>query len=249
MLILPAIDLRAGQCVRLTQGDYAQERVYDSDPVRVAQEFEAQGAVWIHVVDLDGAKRGEPQNWSEIEGIVKGVNAFIEFGGGVRSVETARRLLDFGVARVVVGTKLVQDPELGAKMFSEFGERVVAGIDARDGKAAVSGWIVQSSITAVELACQVQEKGARRIILTDIGRDGMLTGPNCELLRQVSSKVTTPLVHSGGIGALDDLKLLYDMGEIRPEGVIVGRAIYEGSFTVAQAIEFLASLDRSNRIG
>jgi len=244
-LILPAIDLRGGQCVRLTQGDYARERIYDSDPVRVAEEFADQGALWIHVVDLDGAKSGEPQNWGSIEAIAKGVGdtARIEVGGGVRSLEVARRLLDCGVARVVVGTKLVEDQELAERMFSELKEQIVAGIDARQGRVAVAGWVEQSLVTATELAVEMERLGARRIILTDIAQDGMLTGPNLELLNSVSAAVKIPIIHSGGIGALEDLALLFDKSDRRPEGVIVGRAIYERRFTVRQSVETVASFE------
>lgn len=248
MLILPAIDLRGGHCVRLTQGDYAQEKIYDSDPVRVASEFESQGATWIHVVDLDGAKSGEPQNWDAIEQVVKAVSAAVEVGGGVRSLETARRLLDLGVARVIVGTKLVEDHALAARMFSELGERVVAGLDARDGNVAVAGWVTQSNIGVVELAKVMEDLGAKRFILTDIAQDGMLTGPNVDLLNSVMNAVSVPIIHSGGIGDLGDLKVLYDKEGKRPEGVIVGRAIYEGRFNVKQAVEFLASFQSQARI-
>jgi len=241
MLILPAIDLRGGYCVRLTQGDYSQERIYDSDPLRVAQEFEGQGATWIHVVDLDGAKSGAPQNWDAIASIARGVSIPIEVGGGVRSLETARRLIDAGVSRVVVGTKLVEDHDLAAEFFAVFGNNIVAGIDARDGKAAVAGWVQQSAVTAVELAKAMEALGAKRIILTDIAQDGMLSGPNLDLLGAVSSQVAIPVIHSGGIGTLEDLKLLYYMSTYRPEGVIVGRAIYEGRFSVRQAVDSLAS--------
>ncbi len=241
MLILPAIDLRAGQCVRLTQGDYAQEKVYDSDPVKVALDFQDEGAQWIHIVDLDGAKSGEPQNWDALQSILRSVDCSVEVGGGVRSPETARRLIDMGASRVVVGTKLIQDPELAAQMFAEFGEKIVAGIDARNGQVAVAGWIEQSSTTAIELAKRMESQGAKRIILTDISKDGMLSGPNLELLDAVSQAVAIPIIHSGGIGVLEDLKLLYDKAKVRPEGVIVGRAIYEGRFTVKEACELSAS--------
>jgi phosphoribosylformimino-5-aminoimidazole carboxamide ribotide isomerase len=243
MLILPAIDLRGGQCVRLTQGDYARECIYDSDPIRVAKEFQDQGAEWIHVVDLDGAKSGAPQNWESIEGIARSVNIPVEVGGGVRSIETVARLLECGVSRVVVGTKLVQDSELAGQMIGQFGDRIVAGIDAREGKVAVAGWIEQSSITAVDLAQRMEAQGVKRIILTDIAQDGMLTGPNLDLLRTVSESVGVPIIQSGGIGTLADLKLLYDIHRFRPEGVIIGRAIYEGKFTVREAVEFVASFE------
>ncbi len=241
MLVLPAIDVRGGLCVRLAQGDYGQEKIYDSNPVRIAQSFESEGATWIHVVDLDGAKCGEPQNWEVLEAIAKSVSIPIEVGGGVRSLETARKLLGLGVSRVVVGTKLVQDPELAKEFFVEFDHRVVAGIDARNGNVAVEGWVGQSSITAVELAERMQDLGAKRIILTDIAKDGMLAGPNLELLIQVGRVVEIPIIQSGGVGELTDLVRLNEMQEHRPEGVIIGRALYENRFTVKQAVELVAS--------
>jgi phosphoribosylformimino-5-aminoimidazole carboxamide ribotide isomerase len=247
MLILPAIDLRGGYCVRLTQGDYSKEKVYDSDPIRVALDFESQGAAWIHVVDLDGAKSGEPKNWESIEGIVKSVGIPIEVGGGVRSLETARRLIDLGVERVVVGTKLIEDPDLASVFFSELGARVVAGIDARDGMVAVAGWITQSTISAKDLAVRMEASGVQRVILTDIAQDGMLTGPNIKLLQEVSGAVHIPIIQSGGIGSLADLKALSDLTEGRPEGVIVGRAIYEGKFTVREAVDLCASFTYPER--
>lgn len=243
MLILPAIDVRGGLCVRLIQGDYARERIYDSDPVRVAQAFSDQGAPLIHIVDLDGARAGEPQNSEVIKRIARAVSIPVEVGGGVRSTESARRLLDAGVARVVVGTKLVQDHEFAARLFDEFGDAIVAGIDARGGKVAVAGWRQQSDVQAVDLAKTMEALGARRVILTDIAQDGMLTGPNLGLLDAVSDAVRIPIIHSGGVASLADLELLYDKARRRPEGVIVGRAVYEGRFTVAQAVEMVASFD------
>jgi len=242
MLIIPAIDIRGGLCVRLSQGDYAQEKVYASDPASVALSFEEAGAQYIHVVDLDGAKSGSPQNWTEIESLLKVVSVPIEVGGGVRSLETAKRLLDLGVARVVVGTKLVQDPDLAQRFFEELGEYVVAGIDARDGLAAVSGWTEESRISAKDLAIKMTSLGAKRIILTDIAKDGMLTGPNIHLLDEVSEAVQIPIIQSGGIGSLEHLRLLAIDPKRKPEGVITGRAIYEGLFTVKEACDLCASL-------
>jgi len=233
MIIIPAIDIRAGKCVRLTQGDYAQEKVYDDDPVAVAQGFEAEGAELIHVVDLDGAKAGEPRNKAIIERIVRAVRIPIEVGGGIRSFDSASALLDIGVSRVVVGTALVQRPDLAERLFLTFRERVVAGIDARGGKVAIGAWTEQSEVTAVDLALTMQRSGARRVILTDIARDGMLNGPNLELLEEVASQLVIPVIQSGGIGSLDHLRSLKGT---RAEGVIVGRAIYEGKFSVSEAI-------------
>jgi len=248
MLVIPAIDLRGGLCVRLIQGDYSRETAYDSDPVRVACEFAEQGAGLIHVVDLDGAKSGMPQNWGAIEAIARTCGVPIEVGGGVRSIETGQRLLDAGAARIVVGTKLVEDPGLAEMMFAEFGDQIVAGIDARQGRVAVAGWIEQSAVTAMDLARKMEALGARRLILTDIAQDGMLSGPNLELLDEVSEAVNIPIIHSGGVGDIADLKLLYDKPRRRPEGVIVGRAIYEGRFSVREAVDSVESLSASMRM-
>jgi phosphoribosylformimino-5-aminoimidazole carboxamide ribotide isomerase len=238
MLIIPAIDIRNGRCVRLIQGDYDQQRSYDADPVEMAQRFESEGATIIHVVDLDGAKSGEPQNWEVLGAIAKATSVAVEAGGGVRTLETARKLLDLGIARVVVGTKLVQDELLAAKFFQQFGDAVVAGIDARGGMVAVHGWTEQSEMPATELAQQVERQGAKRIILTDIARDGMLNGPNLDLLAHVSDSISIPIIASGGIGALEDLQALNGSAH-RPEGVIVGRAIYENKFSLAEALDSL----------
>ncbi len=233
MLIIPAIDIINGRCVRLIQGDYSQERNYDADPVEMAQTFESEGAQIIHVVDLDGAKSGEPQNWETLKAIAGSVSIPIEVGGGVRTLETAQRLLDLGIRRVIVGTKLVQDELLAARFFQELGESVVAGIDARGGMVALHGWTEQSLRPATELARQVEQQGAKRIILTDIAHDGMLNGPNLDLLAQVLSVVEIPVIASGGIGSLDHLRSL---SQSRIEGVIVGRALYENSFTLEEAL-------------
>ncbi|MGV3617079.1 MAG: 1-(5-phosphoribosyl)-5-[(5-phosphoribosylamino)methylideneamino]imidazole-4-carboxamide isomerase [Fimbriimonas sp.] len=240
MLIIPAIDLRGGRCVRLTQGDYGRETVYDLDPVEVALGFGREGAEIVHVVDLDGAKSGAPENLEIVARIVREGGLPVEFGGGVRSLETARRLLDLGVARVVVGSKLVQDAELSARFFSELGDRVVAGIDAREGKVATIGWTETSGVSAVELAQRVEAAGCRRIILTDIARDGALRGPNVDLLREVVGAVSIPVIASGGVSVVEDLRVLREAFPAGVEGVIVGKAIYEDRFTVAEAVAALA---------
>lgn len=240
MLIIPAIDLRGGRCVRLSQGDYGRETIYDLDPVEVAQRFAAEGAEIVHVVDLDGAKSGSPANLEVVARIAREGGLPVEFGGGVRTLETARKVLDFGVSRVVVGSKLVQDADLSAQFFAELGELVVAGIDARDGKVATVGWTETSEVTAVELAQRVERAGCRRIILTDIARDGELKGPNLDLLRDVVAAVGIPVIASGGVAVVEDLEILRGAFPAGVEGVIVGKAIYENRFTVAEAVAALA---------
>ncbi|HWD38893.1 MAG TPA: 1-(5-phosphoribosyl)-5-[(5-phosphoribosylamino)methylideneamino]imidazole-4-carboxamide isomerase [Fimbriimonas sp.] len=236
MLILPAIDIRGGNCVRLTQGDYAREKVYDVHPLSVAERFAEDGAEWLHVIDLDGAKSGVPQNLAAVEEIAKKTGLNVQFGGGVRSLETAASVLAAGAARFVVGTKLIEEPSLAGQFFQEFGDRVVAGIDARHGKVAIGGWLDTSGEDAGEVAVRVQRQGAARLVLTDIGRDGTLQGPNLELLKRVSSKVSIPVIQSGGISSLEDVSSLLSLGDAKPEAVIVGKALYENRFSLREAL-------------
>ena len=241
MLIIPAIDLRAGNAVRLAQGDFHRETIYDTDPVSVAGGFIDLGARWLHVVDLDGARSGEPHHWSVIEKIVR-LGVPVEFGGGIRSSESAQRVLDLGVARIVVGTRLVTDPWFAARLFADFGEKVAAGIDAREGHAASAGWEQNSLLSAEVLATNAAKDGCRRIILTDIARDGMQSGPNTELLSAVKRAVRLPVIHSGGIGSIDDIEKLTALGADAPEGVIIGRALYEGTIALEEALSVAASV-------
>jgi phosphoribosylformimino-5-aminoimidazole carboxamide ribotide isomerase len=233
LLILPAIDLRGGKCVRLIQGDYGRETVYGDDAASVAREFERDGGDVIHVVDLDAAKTGELTNLDIVASIVKSVGIPVEVGGGIRSMESAAAVLETGAARVICGTALVKEPGLAEALFDKYGERIVAGIDAREGMAAVAGWIDQSDVSAVDLAKSMEAKGCRRIILTDIARDGMLNGPNLDLLAEVAKAVSIPVIQSGGVGSLDHVRQIAEHGVA--EGVIIGRAIYEGKLTVAEA--------------
>jgi phosphoribosylformimino-5-aminoimidazole carboxamide ribotide isomerase len=235
MLIIPAIDLRGGNAVRLAQGDFGRETIYDTDPASVASGFIDSGAQWIHVVDLDGAKSGEPQHWALLEKIVR-LGVPIEFGGGVRTMETAQRLIEMGIGRVIVGTRLVTEPWFAAKMFAQFEHRVVAGIDARNGYATASAWETDSNQKAEDIARQIAGEGCKRIILTDIGRDGMQSGPNTELLVSIKRASGLPVIHSGGIGSLADLETLTSLGADVPEGVIIGRALYEGAFGLDEAL-------------
>lgn len=234
MLILPAIDLRGGMCVRLAQGDYGRETVYGEDPVALALQFEDAGATFLHLVDLDGAKSGVPENLAVIKRVVSALSIPIEVGGGIRTLETANALLDAGVERVVFGTALVRSPELAEEVFVELKKRAVAGIDVREGNVAVAGWQEESDWEAVRFAKKMQALGCQRIILTDISRDGMLSGPNLNLLRDLFAETDVAIIQSGGIGSLEDLTAVAQTG--CAEGVIVGRAFYEGRFTVPEAI-------------
>jgi phosphoribosylformimino-5-aminoimidazole carboxamide ribotide isomerase len=237
MLILPAIDLLDGECVRLVQGDYSEKTSYTSDPISVAKRFEDQGATWMHIVDLDGARSGQMLNLKIVNEIASSCNLKIEFGGGVRSMVAALTALEAGVSRIVIGSKVIQDPEAAQELFQELGERAVAGLDARAGRVAVSGWTQTSDAPVTEVARRVEAHGARRIVLTDIAKDGMLQGPNIGLLESVLGVTTIPVIQSGGISTLDDLRLLLDVSSRVPEGVIIGKAIYENRIDLGLAIE------------
>lgn len=236
MLILPAIDLLGGRCVRLFQGDYRQETVYDEDPCRVAQEFAMQGAEILHVVDLDGARSGTPANLELVSAICHAVKIPVQFGGGVRSLDTARRALDLGVHRVVIGSKLLAEPEFAEAIFAALGESAAAGIDAREGRVAVSGWTEHSDVAAEDLARRIEALGAHRFIVTDIARDGALRGPNLDFLRTMAGAVRGKVIASGGVSSLEDIRAIASLQAPNLEGVIVGRAIYEGKFTVVDAV-------------
>jgi phosphoribosylformimino-5-aminoimidazole carboxamide ribotide isomerase len=208
--------------------------VYGEDASAVARQFEEQGGDIIHVVDLDAAKSGRLENLEIVRQIVGAVKIPVEVGGGIRSRESAEAVLATGAARVICGTALVKSPGLAEVLFSAYGDRIVAGIDARDGKAAVAGWIDQSDILAVDLAISMQERGCRRIVLTDIARDGMLAGPNLGLLEVLAAALEIPIIQSGGIGSLDDVRQVAMHG--LAEGVIIGRALYEGRLSLKEAV-------------
>lgn len=235
MQIIPAIDLRGGKCVRLSQGDFARETVYSDDPGATAEAFLRAGAKWLHVVDLDGARTGSPQNLDAIRAITAHHPLHVEFGGGVRSLETIETLLGLGVRQVVLGTALVRDPELAREAFHAFPSEIVAGLDARDGKLSVSGWESDEGGDVIETAKRLSDLGAERFIVTDIATDGMLTGPNLELMARFGREVTGALVASGGVGTLEHLRALAALNP-SPAGAIVGRALYEGKFTLAEAL-------------
>ena len=235
MLILPAIDLKNGSCVRLVQGRKTDVTVYDEDPVKVAKQFADAGARMIHVVDLDGAfKGGESPNRVVVKQIVDAVAVPIEFGGGVRTIEDVQQLFDAGVARVVLGTVAVESPELLHELTGKFD--VCVGIDARDGHVMTRGWMSDTRIEAVKLAEFVVSLGVKRIVYTDISRDGMLTGPNVEQTLAVARAANVPVTASGGVSSLDDIKRLRDAGEPLLDSVIVGKALYEQKFKLEDAI-------------
>ena len=233
MIVLPAIDILDGKAVRLMQGRLDAVTVYNDDPVDQARKWVAEGAEWLHVVDLDGAVTGTPVNIDIVRAIVEAVDIPVEVGGGIRSMETLRALYDAGVTRTVLGTTLVTQPELVAEACREFAG-IVAGIDAREGKVAVEGWREGTEYGVLELVQELELLGIRRLAYTDISRDGMQTGANYGAYRALASQVDIPIIASGGVSTLDDIRDLAALGS-QIEGVIVGRALYEGTFTIAQA--------------
>lgn len=236
MLIIPAIDLIDGKTVRLTQGDYDRKTDYGIDPVEVAMSFEADGAEWLHVVDLDGAKAGSPQNLGVLRRIADATHLKIEFGGGLRDASMIEQAFAHGASRVVIGSRLAKDLPFAQVVFSEFGERVVAGIDTRNGMVATHGWLDTESLDGIEFAQRMVDLGCVRIITTDIARDGSLEGPDLEGLSRMASAVPVPIIASGGVSCLRDIEALRQLPSPGVEGVIVGKALYEGRFTLAQSI-------------
>jgi phosphoribosylformimino-5-aminoimidazole carboxamide ribotide isomerase len=233
MIILPAIDIKDGHCVRLYQGDYAQVTTYDRDPVQVARRWQEAGARWLHVVDLDGAAQGRPVNAELIGRIRAATTLHIEVGGGMRSLEHIEQILNLGVDRVILGTIALTDRTLLQNALSRWHERIVVGIDARDGWVAISGWRETSRVMATTLAAELSAAGVQRFIYTDIARDSTLSGPNLNALAEMQCAVTCPLIASGGVSSLADLRALAALGV---EGAIVGKAIYTGDVDLATAI-------------
>lgn len=237
MLVIPAIDLKNGSCVRLVQGRKTDVTVYDEDPVQVAREFARAGAQMIHVVDLDGAFRGgESPNRAVVKKILESVDVAIEFGGGIRTIDEVQQLCAAGVARVVIGTVAVESPDLLRDLIARFREGICVGIDARNGRATTRAWETETQIDAVDLARFVVNCGVQRIIYTDISRDGMLTGPNVEQTVSVARAANVRVTASGGVSSLDDIKRLRDAGEPLLDSVIVGKALYENKFKLEDAI-------------
>jgi phosphoribosylformimino-5-aminoimidazole carboxamide ribotide isomerase len=237
MQIIPAIDLKNGSCVRLTQGLKAEVTVYDEDPLAVAQNFAAAGAQMIHVVDLDGAfQGGESRNRAVVAKIVEAVGVPIEFGGGIRSREEVQQLFDLGIARIVLGTVAAESPAHLREFVNRFSSKICVGIDARDGHVMTRGWETATHVMAVELARVVAACGVERIVYTDIARDGTLSGPNVEQTLSVVRAANVRVTASGGVSSLDDIKRLRDAGEPLLDSVIVGKALYEGKFKLEEAL-------------
>jgi phosphoribosylformimino-5-aminoimidazole carboxamide ribotide isomerase len=233
LLILPAIDLRGGRCVRLQQGDYARETVFSDDPADTARRWAGLGAPYLHLVDLDGAREGRPVNGDSVRAILRAAGVPCQLGGGLRTDEHIDEALSWGVDRVVLGTRALQAPGWCAALCRRLPGRVAVGIDARDGKVATEGWVHTTGTSALELAQRAADWGAAAIIYTDIGKDGMLAGPNVGATAALAAEVAVPVIASGGVASLDDIVQLAGRGL---HGCIVGRALYEGRLDLAAAI-------------
>lgn len=236
MIIFPAIDLRGGKCVRLVQGDFDRETVYSDDVQATALKWQACGAKFLHVVDLDGAKAGSPQNLDAIKKILDAVEIPIEVGGGIRTLDDIDRLLTLGVRRVILGSVAVKNPALVTEAVKHFKEAIVVGIDARDGFAAIHGWETSSTVRADELAKKIVAVGVRTIIYTDISKDGMLSGVNAEIFAELAKSSGANVVASGGVKSLEDIRALKSVESDGVVGVIVGKAIYTGALDLTAAI-------------
>jgi phosphoribosylformimino-5-aminoimidazole carboxamide ribotide isomerase len=237
MLILPAIDLKDGKCVRLLQGRKEDVTVYGDDPAAMATRWADEGAEYLHVVDLDGAFTGESANLGAIRSIVDAIDIPCQVGGGIRDLGAVSRLLNIGVDRVIIGTVAVTHPDLVIQLIERFGpERIVVGIDARDGEVAIKGWETSAAMTVDELSRQIRSCGVKRVVYTDIARDGMLGGPNNEATVKLAKESGLKVMASGGVSTLDDIALLVEIEGSGVEAVITGKALYEGSFSLADAI-------------
>lgn len=233
MEIIPAIDIRGGKCVRLYQGDYGQQTTFADNPVEVALQWKSQGARWLHVVDLDGAAVGEPRNVAVVKRIIGRSALLMELGGGIRKEEVAEELLHSGVSRIVLGTAAIEKPELVEKLNRRFGQAVVVGLDARDGKIAIHGWRKDTVFDVLDLAREMMRIGVKRFIYTDVRRDGTLTEPNFDAIGKLMDRLDVPVVASGGVARLEHLQRL---GELGVEGAIIGKALYTGDINLREAI-------------
>lgn len=240
MILFPAIDILGGKAVRLMQGDYERETVYDDSPADAARRWADGGAEWLHVVDLDGARSGEPENLSAIEAITTAVDCAIEVGGGLRDYGAVEAVLEAGAARVVVGTAALRDPEFLADILAGRGaEEVVVSVDARGGQVSLAGWTESSGVDVADAVADLTRRGVRRFLFTPIEVDGTMQGPNLPELERVATATDAAVIASGGVGTLEDIRRIAGLPAGNVEGVIVGRALYEGRFTVPEALAAL----------
>jgi len=237
MLVIPAIDIKGGKCVRLVQGRMDQETVYSTNPVEMAKKWEAMGAELLHLVDLDGAVTGEPKNTDAIEAIADAISIPFQVGGGIRDIDSINLYLSIGASRVILGTIAYKDPYFVKDACLKHHGRIIVGIDARDGKVAIQGWEKVTEKLATELAKEFEAEGVAGIIYTDISRDGMLKGPNIEGTKAMAQSVKIPIIASGGVSNIEDIKRLKELEPVGVAGVITGKAIYTGSLDLAEAIK------------
>jgi phosphoribosylformimino-5-aminoimidazole carboxamide ribotide isomerase len=236
MIVIPAIDLKEGKCVRLEQGLMDKDTVFNDNPAAQARAWQDQGAEMLHIVDLDGAFAGQPKNRDAIEAIVGAITIPSQLGGGIRDIATIEAYLSLGLSRVIIGTAAQRNPELVKEACARFPGRIVVGIDAKNGMVAVQGWAEVTDITAVDLARKFEDCGVAAIIYTDISRDGMLQGPNLEATKALAEAVSIPIIASGGVSSLQDIQNLMDIEASGVSGVITGKAVYTGAIKLAEAV-------------
>jgi phosphoribosylformimino-5-aminoimidazole carboxamide ribotide isomerase len=241
MILFPAIDLKNSQCVRLEKGEMGSAKVFNPDPAAQAKQFEAQGFQWIHIVDLNGAFEGKSINKQAVESIVKSVNIPLQLGGGIRDLAAIENWLNAGITRVILGTIALRNPELVKTACKKFPNKIVVGIDGREGFVAVEGWAEKSEVGVEELALKFEDAGVAAIVYTDIERDGMMQGPNIEATRKLAERLTTPVIASGGVSSIEDLKKLKAIEKSGIAGVISGRAIYDGQIPIVEALKLMAA--------
>jgi phosphoribosylformimino-5-aminoimidazole carboxamide ribotide isomerase len=247
MLVIPAIDIKGGRCVRLLQGRMDAETVFSDDPAAMALRWEAEGAEMLHVVDLDGAVEKKPRNLDTIRDILAEIRIPVQVGGGIRTLETLNMYAEMGVARMVIGTEAIRNPEMVRSACSAFPGAIVVGIDAKDGLVAIEGWTETTSQTAVELARQFEDAGVAVINFTDIRRDGMQTGPNLTETRRLAEAIRIPVIASGGVSSVDDIRRLLPLVPSGVAGVITGRALYSGALDLKEAIRVAAGGTKTGR--
>lgn len=233
MIILPAIDLKDKKCVRLEQGDYNKVEIFSEDPVSMAKSFEAKGAQYLHMVDLDGAKEGSQKNFDMIKAVRESINIPIQVGGGIRDEDRIKKLLDLGVDRVILGTVAVENPDFLADMINKYGNHIAVSVDAKDGRVATRGWIEDSGVDAVEFVAKLEEMGLATLVFTDISKDGMMEGTNLELYRELN-KFDIDIIASGGVSRKYDIEVLKEIGVY---GAIVGKAIYAGALDLEEIVK------------
>ena len=238
MIIYPAIDLKDGQCVRLVQGRVENKTVYSDAPATVARSFQEQGASFLHIVDLDGAFQGSPHNLKAIEAIAAAIDISFQVGGGLRQLSDVEKLLALGASRVIIGTRAVSHPDFIANLLDKFGpERIVLGLDAKEGMVAVEGWVSTSSVTAIDFALQMKALGIQTAIYTDVSRDGLLQGPNLAAIKEMACSTGLDIIASGGVSSLDNIRALKELENDGVSGAIIGKALYDGKISLLDALK------------